>query len=163
MITWLIIAENTSGAASFGKSRLLWPVSGSGSGLTMTRRPMTKAGTSIDVAYRGIASVVQSAETKASSAKQLRFSGACGKSGEASRAKKTETAAAMARAVVDPKQVSPAREVEAEAPVPAAEAAAGPSRSFLAAWPPCPLPPPASPPAPAPPVSERPKSREALL
>ena len=64
MITCDIIAENTSGAASLGDSRLRCPVSGSGSGLTITRSPMTSAGTSIDVAYSGIASVVHSAETK---------------------------------------------------------------------------------------------------
>ena len=73
---------------------------------------MTSAGTSIDVAYSGIASVVHSAETKARSARQLRFSGACGKNGDASSAKKSALAAATARAVVEPKH---AAEAEREA------------------------------------------------
>ena len=103
---------------------------------------MTSAGTSIDVAYRGIASVVHSADTRASSARQLRCSGACGKSGEARSAKKAAVAATRARAVAEPKQAAEEREAAAAAPAaPAAAAAPGPSRSFLAAWPPCPLPP----------------------
>lgn len=77
------MALNTAGAASCADRRTPPP---SPPRATMTRSTTASSGTSMAVTYSGSASVHQSSDTKASSAAQLRFSGASGNTGAAAHA-----------------------------------------------------------------------------
>lgn len=77
------MALNTAGAASCADRRTPPP---SPPRSTMTRSTTASSGTSMAVTYSGSASVHQSSDTKASSAAQLRFSGASGNTGAAAHA-----------------------------------------------------------------------------
>ena len=79
---WENMALKTAGAASSADSRTgalpLWS--------TMTRSITARRGTTMAVTYSGSASVHHSIDTNASSAAQLRFSGASSKMGAAAHA-----------------------------------------------------------------------------